>query len=142
MTDLRVHGSDLLKVEQTNWGIIAVLSRQKKIATLFQWATAPLLKWTFVKPLLRDAMHTFIRRYFSETTATKNHSWELGIPSVLRFSLSSAQLVDLAENTAAGVGPFSPSLAKNSFRARVFPFFFLPFLAARRNTPCYKTTVI
>jgi len=61
---------------------------------------------------------------------------------VLRFSLSSAQLVDLAENTAAFEGPFSPSLAKNAFRAIVFPFFFLTFLAARRNTACYNKALI
>lgn len=75
-----------------------------------------------------------------KTTSITNHNQEKNIPSVLRFSLSSAQLVDLAENTGAWLtedGPFSPSFAKNSVRAKVFPFFFFAFLAATINTICH-----
>jgi len=73
---------------------------------------------------------------FFKTTTIRNHSEEINIPSVLRFSLSSAQLVDLAENTGTWLteDPLSPSFAKNSVRFKVFPFFFLAFLAAKIKT--------
>ena len=64
---------------------------------------------------------------------------------MLSSSLSSAQLVDRAENTAAWEtedDPFSPSSAKNSVRATVFPFFFLAFLARTSNKVRYNTAII
>lgn len=67
------------------------------------------------------------------------------VPSALRFSLSSAQFVDLAEKIAAWLtwdDPFSPSFAKNSVKANVLPFFFLAFLATTENNLYLNTGTI